>query len=196
MPKRSQEYRDARRDQILAAAKRCFVRNGFHETSMQDLFAEADLSAGAVYRYFASKDDVIVAIAEANLRDVLELIHTFAADPRREGLGATIAAILELVRARHADDHFGALTLLAWSEVLRNPRLHERFAQSLSQLRTDLAGVVRQRQRAKALPGDVDAEGIAAVVLAVVPGLIVQMTILGDQAMTGVGEAARALWPE
>jgi AcrR family transcriptional regulator len=71
MPRRSQEYRDARRQHILDAAKRCFVRNGFHETSMQDLFAEADLSAGAVYGYFASKDDVILAIAEENIHDVV-----------------------------------------------------------------------------------------------------------------------------
>ena len=64
MPKVTQQYRDARRDQILGAARRCFLRDGFHSTSMQDLFAEAGLSAGAVYRYFASKDEVIVAIAE------------------------------------------------------------------------------------------------------------------------------------
>jgi TetR/AcrR family transcriptional regulator, transcriptional repressor of aconitase len=64
MPKVTHEYRDARRDQILSAARRCFLRNGFHATSVQDLVAESGLSSGAVYRYFASKDDVIIAIAE------------------------------------------------------------------------------------------------------------------------------------
>ena len=78
MPKVSQQYRDARRDQILSAARRCFLRDGFHATSMQDLFAEAGLSSGAVYRYFASKDDVIIAIAEENMRDVVEMIHGVA----------------------------------------------------------------------------------------------------------------------
>ncbi|HEY0718123.1 MAG TPA: helix-turn-helix domain-containing protein, partial [Streptosporangiaceae bacterium] len=53
MPKVTQQYRDARRDQILSAARRCFLRDGFHVTSMQDLFAESGLSSGAVYRYFA-----------------------------------------------------------------------------------------------------------------------------------------------
>jgi TetR/AcrR family transcriptional regulator, transcriptional repressor of aconitase len=65
MPKVSQQYRDARREHILNSARRCFMRDGFHATSMQDLVAEAGLSAGAVYRYFASKDEMIVAITQS-----------------------------------------------------------------------------------------------------------------------------------
>ncbi len=44
MPKVTQQHMDARREQILDAARRCFLRDGFHSTSMQDLFAEAGLS--------------------------------------------------------------------------------------------------------------------------------------------------------
>jgi TetR/AcrR family transcriptional regulator, transcriptional repressor of aconitase len=79
MPKVTQQYRDARRDQILSAARRCFLRDGFHATSMQDLFAEAGLSAGAVYRYFASKEDMIIAIAEENMLDIVDMVHDVAA---------------------------------------------------------------------------------------------------------------------
>jgi AcrR family transcriptional regulator len=195
MPKRTQEYRDARREQILSAAKRCFVRNGFHETSMQDLFAEAGLSAGAVYRYFASKDEVILAIAEENLRDVLALLHAFAADPHRDGIGATLASVLEMIRQKNADDALGPLALLVWAEALRNPALLERFEASLTQMRRDLAKVVKARQRKGMLPKSVPAEGIAGLLLAVVPGVILQMTLLGEPALADVGAAARALWP-
>jgi TetR/AcrR family transcriptional regulator, transcriptional repressor of aconitase len=59
------------------------LRDGFHETSMQDLFAEAGLSAGAVYRYFSSKDDMVLAIAEQSMREVIAMIHSFAAAPRQ-----------------------------------------------------------------------------------------------------------------
>jgi AcrR family transcriptional regulator len=59
--------RDEWRAHILAAARRCFVRNGFHQTSMQDLMREAATSSGAIYRYFDSKDAMILAIAEDNL---------------------------------------------------------------------------------------------------------------------------------
>jgi AcrR family transcriptional regulator len=195
MPKRSQEYRDARREQILSAAKRCFVRNGFHETSMQDLFAEAELSSGAVYGYFASKDELILAIAEENMRDVLALLHTFAADPHRDGIGSTLATVLELIRQKNADDELGPLALLTWAEVLRNAALRESFGGSFRQMRADLAEVVTERQRVGAMPLSVTADGIAGLLIAVLPGFILQLTLLGDAALADVGAAAQALLP-
>src|SRR3954469_21945833 len=63
MPRVSDDHLERRRQQILDAARRCFVRKGFHRTSMQDVFAESGLSAGAVYRYFKSKNEIIHAIA-------------------------------------------------------------------------------------------------------------------------------------
>ena len=45
-----------RRARILDAAERCFVRSGFHRTTMQDVAAEAGMSPGNLYRYFASKE--------------------------------------------------------------------------------------------------------------------------------------------
>lgn len=63
MARVSQVHLDARRRQILDGAARCFARNGFHGTSMQDVLHEVGLSAGAAYRYFSGKDDLIAAIA-------------------------------------------------------------------------------------------------------------------------------------
>ncbi len=59
MPKVTQEHSLARRQQIIDAAYRCFSRNGFHQTSMRDIYQEAGLSAGAVYHYFESKHEII-----------------------------------------------------------------------------------------------------------------------------------------
>src|SRR3954466_5785789 len=55
-----------RRDEILSAAQRCFVRSGFHQASMQEICAEAGMSAGNLYRYFASKESLIAGISERN----------------------------------------------------------------------------------------------------------------------------------
>ncbi len=103
MPKVTNQYKDARRDQILSAARRCFLRNGFHATSMQDLFAEAGLSSGAAYRYFASKDDMIVAIAEDNMRDVVAMIHDVASRQPGRPVGTVLADIITALKAKDAD---------------------------------------------------------------------------------------------
>jgi len=65
-----------RRDEILVAAQACFARAGFHQTSMQEICSEAQMSPGNLYRYFRSKEDIIAAIAE---RDRAETAPQFAA---------------------------------------------------------------------------------------------------------------------
>ena len=119
MPKVSQQHRDARREQILAAARRCFLRDGFHATSMQDLFAEADLSAGAVYSYFASKDDVITAIAEENLQVAADMIQAIAIERPGQPIGAVLADVMDMLQARDAQDGNVRLTVIVWAEALR-----------------------------------------------------------------------------
>ena len=69
MPRRSEEYRARRREQIIEAAVNCFARRGLHHTTMADIIAEAGLSAGAVYCYFASKNEIITAIAAERHRE-------------------------------------------------------------------------------------------------------------------------------
>jgi TetR/AcrR family transcriptional regulator, transcriptional repressor of aconitase len=195
MPKVSQQYRDARRDQILSAARRCFLRDGFHTTSMQDLFAEAGLSSGAVYLYFPGKNDVIIAIAEENMRDIVEMIHDVAIRRPGSSAGATMADVLELVRAKDAENGLGRLALLVWAEVLRNPALAEKVKAMLTQLRGDLAEVVRDQQRSGELPRGVPADMLAGALVAIVPGFILQLAMLGPTAVDGVPDAVRALWP-
>jgi AcrR family transcriptional regulator len=194
MPKVSQQHRDARRDQILSAARRCFLRDGFHATSMQDLFAEAGLSAGAVYQYFASKDEVILAIAEDNIREVLAMIHQVATAGPGRSVGEVVAGALALVQAKHEADGVGGMAVLVWSEALRNPELAEKLRALLAGMHDDFTRLAADHQRAGDLPGAVPADAIARTLVAVMAGYILQLTILGPDAVSNVAGAVRALW--
>ncbi len=195
MPKVTQQYRDARREQILDAARRCFVRKGFHATSMQDLFAEAGLSSGAVYRYFASKDDMIVAIAQENLGDVVAMVHDAVVRGGALSAGQVMAEIFDLIRAKHAANGLGGLAVLVWGEALRDPALAGRFEELLGQMRADLAEVLAARDHGGTLPAGVSSDALAAVLVCTVPGYILQLTLFGEHAVSGVPDAMRALWP-
>jgi AcrR family transcriptional regulator len=59
MPARSSEYMQQRRDHILDAALRCLQRQGLIETSLADICLEADISRGALYKHFESKDQIL-----------------------------------------------------------------------------------------------------------------------------------------
>jgi AcrR family transcriptional regulator len=162
---------------------------------MQDLFAEAGLSSGAVYRYFPGKEDVILAIAEENMRDVVEMIHRAAPAQPGRSAGEAVADILEIVRVKEMDNGLAGLALLAWAEAQRNPSLAARFKELLRQMRDDLTEVVREQQGSGNLPADVPAETLATVLMSLVPGYILQLAVLGPAAVDGVPEAIRALWP-
>jgi AcrR family transcriptional regulator len=190
MPKISPKYRDERRAHILAAARRCFVRDGFHATSMQDLVREAGISSGAVYRYFDSKDAMIVAIAEENLEQVVTSVRESV--QHGVGVGAALASTLEYVGARHADEGFGAIALLVWSEALRNPALATRLRESIDAAAATLADTARASSLTGAgLAPDV----LANTLLCVLPGYLLQLTIRGADAVKTIPDAVRKLIP-
>ena len=53
---------ERRRNQILDAATKVFVRQGFQRARMDDIVEESGLSKGTLYWYFKSKEDIINAI--------------------------------------------------------------------------------------------------------------------------------------
>ena len=81
MPKLTPATQAARREHILDAAEMCFARSGFHRTTMQDICKEAGVSAGALYVYFASKEDLIAGIADRDRAKLAAKLPALAAAP-------------------------------------------------------------------------------------------------------------------
>ena len=81
MPKLRPATQRARREHILDAAEVCFARAGFHRTTMQDICKEAEISPGALYVYFASKEDLIAGIAERDRAQFAERFAELSASP-------------------------------------------------------------------------------------------------------------------
>jgi TetR/AcrR family transcriptional regulator, transcriptional repressor of aconitase len=125
MPSVTPEYLAKRRASILAAAARCFANNGFHATSMPDICSEAGMSAGGVYRYFASKDDLIAELADSAMVPVLRVLREAAdADPVPQP-----AEVIDLIHNTMLTDSpappNASLLLQVWAEIVRNPRVRE-----------------------------------------------------------------------
>ena len=184
MPKVSEEYRAERRAHILAAARRCFVQDGFHGTSMQDLVDEAGVSSGAFYRYFPSKDAVIEAIAAENLEQVVGVIRQSI----EEGLTAeaAVGAVLEFVTARHAEDGFAAIALLVWSEALRNPTLAELLRTANAAAGQLLSPRPASRRRRGPAVND--------LLMCVLPGYLMQLALGGRAAVDRVPRATKEIF--
>ena len=77
----AEELPSERRTHILDAAERSFTRGGFHGTTMQDVAAEAGMSPGNLYRYFASKDALVAGPLRARPRRPVQGIRGDAREP-------------------------------------------------------------------------------------------------------------------
>jgi AcrR family transcriptional regulator len=75
---------ELRRREILAAASRLFRERGFAETGMRDIAAALAMTAGNLYYYFESKEELLAYCQETTLD---ELLANGAAGPVEEGSG-------------------------------------------------------------------------------------------------------------
>jgi AcrR family transcriptional regulator len=131
---------DLRRAQVLDASVLCFGRSGFHGASMADIAAEASMSVGQIYRYFASKEAIIAAIVARDFAQALTLM-----DDVKLRQGGPADQIIELVRHKmaHMDDPIRtALSLEILAEAARNPRVAEILREADETGRAWLRGVL------------------------------------------------------
>jgi AcrR family transcriptional regulator len=183
MPRVSEQYRADRRAEILAAAARLFAANGFHATSMADIISEAGLSAGAVYRYFRSKEDLITAVAERALSAADEVFTDLLADGAAPDPAHAVATLIDAVTARLMDESQNGADLTrigvqVWAEALRNPGLAHRADAIYLRLRGHCAEVARRWQKAGHLSADTVPDHVGAAMLGLVQGFILQHLLL------------------
>ncbi len=168
---------DVRRAQILEGALRCFGERGYARATMDDVAAACDLSKGSLYRFFASKEELLLA-----LFDVFDqrIAAAFEADRGASGdgdaltlLDRTGAMILETLGAQRGE---GGL-LQAWLEFLSFRDLRDRFAATYGASRRSLAAALRAGLERGELHPATEPDAVAAAFVAVVEGLLLQALV-------------------
>src|ERR1700677_1683351 len=181
MPKISTEQRQARRDQILAAALKCFSRDGFHQTTMSDIVRESGLSQGTLYLYFKSKDDLIAAIADDRHRReaALNALAEGEQDPLQSILMLSRLYATRLLEHANADDL--RVNLQGWAEALRNERVKAGVLDGLTLARDTLVRVIRRGQKRGTFNAKLDAAAAARLLIAIFQGFVLQAVWEPDQ---------------
>ncbi|MDG9726221.1 MULTISPECIES: TetR/AcrR family transcriptional regulator [unclassified Streptomyces] len=199
MARVSQEHLDARRRQILDGAANCFARNGFHATSMQDVLKEVDLSAGAVYRYFSGKEELIAAIVTevlGTLRGVYERAALESPPPLPDELVGRIFAHLTRERPTVTDGGewlFPRLMVQVWTETLRNDELSAVLSEGFAEVRAAWVKVVVRYQENGMMRDDVDPDAVARTLIATAQGLGVQYALFGGFSTEALQAGMRGL---
>jgi AcrR family transcriptional regulator len=142
---------EARRAQILAAARDCFRRQGFHGASIAQICKEAGMSAGHIYHYFENKEAIIAAIVEQDLDRLLAMTAELrAAHDIVPALSACAASGLR----DNLDAEAAALKLEIVAEAARNPRVAEIVRAADRRCRACVIATLREHRRLFGLHDD------------------------------------------
>lgn len=157
-----------RKREISAAASACFAAKGVRQTTMQEICAAAGISAGGLYRYFASKEDIIAEIAAEEAEKDRELAaHLKAAPNLLRGLHAALPAVV----ADITEPAYGRLALDFAAEATRNPEVGRPFLDSEAAFAEELAALIRQDQETGVVEPELDPEAMAFVIRCLLDGL-------------------------
>jgi AcrR family transcriptional regulator len=144
---------------------------------MQDLIREADLSVGAVYRYFKSKTEIINAIAEDVAGGLIAYLGEVA--ERDLPLADAMSFALDAVDEQLGPDGNFPLALQIWAEASLDPAIGAIVRARYDGLRSVFAEFARNAVRRGELPPDVDVDAVGTVLFGLMPGYALQRLLAG-----------------
>ncbi|GAA0573216.1 TetR/AcrR family transcriptional regulator [Rhizomicrobium electricum] len=171
---RDDEARAVRRQQILDGARACFVQKGFHASSIAMIAEEAGVSVANIYQYFETKDDLIVALVEAEVENDLAIVRLIGeASSLREGLDAAMVRLIGMAKMHTVVQ----LRLEVLAESFRNPAVATVVQQGEERTIAQLAQILRAAQANGEIRTEIKPAQSAAVILALSDGLLSRLPI-------------------
>jgi TetR/AcrR family transcriptional regulator, repressor for uid operon len=189
MPVTQLEPSTDRRTQILDAAVVCFAKRGFHQASMHDISAEADISVGLIYRYFHNKEAVISAMADRHKNEIHELVERARQAP-------TLLEALEILFTAHCCETSpqiqSAFVVDLYAESSRNAQIKELVSDVLQTAMDGVTDVIARSPEAKNAGHGLSPRELSELIFAVARGMLMR-DVLQPQAMTAAERRARQL---
>lgn len=185
-----------RRTQILDAAIICFAKRGFHQTSMHDVSAEAGISVGLIYRYFANKEAVISAMADRHKQEIHELLERARQAP-------SLFESLEILFTAHCCENspkvLSAFVVDLYAEASRNPPIADLVRDVLETAMEGVTDLIARSPEAKQATHGLQPHELAELIFAVARGMLM-FDVLQPAEMTAAErrthqlEVTRRLW--
>ena len=197
MPRITDERREARREQVLEAARACLQEHGLEAVSMEMIIARSGLSTGAVYGYFKGKDEIINAVVTEGTAAMGRRLAPILKNPDPPPLPEFMEQLLRTIAAFGQDKHDGIDRLLVslhgWSHSQSDPGLKATTRAAYRSQRELLANTVRRWQAAGTLDPGADPEGVAQLLQSIILGFAAQRALAGDADVQAHAAALDAL---
>jgi AcrR family transcriptional regulator len=166
---------------------------------MQEIFREAGLSAGAVYLYFKSKDDLIVTIATERLAVVVEGLNDTMARGELPPLEELPMRLIGPLLLAHPDEGIERLAVQILSESQHNPAIAVLTGRVISMMLANLGRAIDMYKARGMIDPAIPSASVARVIAALVHGFIVQRSLdatLSEEMFFAGLQAFRARLPD
>jgi TetR/AcrR family transcriptional regulator, transcriptional repressor of aconitase len=177
MPKRTPAYRESRRDQLLAGARRAFAEHGFEGTTVAVLERELGVSRGAIFNYWPNKLAIFMELAERDAVDISRQSELLARGPA--------AMVEDLIERARADREWFGVYLEATRVIRRDPELWARWEKRSADA-AERMGEAVQGWRARGLVrDDLSDDDVFALIFTLLDGIVLQVATTPQPSMDG-----------
>lgn len=181
MPKVSQSHRDEMALRIASAAMVCARKKGFAAMSMADIIKEAGLSAGAIYGYYSSKDEILQAIAKRIVGGRSAELDALAARKPVPHPADGIVEFMDSVKSALPD---ASLLLQVWGMSSTTEAFgtiaKDSFSRLMEHLTIYVAAWYQDSEGLDSAAALKHAQLVAPALIAMVQGWIFRMAVLGE----------------
>ncbi|MCV0403242.1 MAG: TetR/AcrR family transcriptional regulator [Chloroflexi bacterium] len=179
MPRATAAHAAEMRQRILDGAHRAMLAGGYRGTTMPAIAAEADVSVGLLYRYFASKEELYLAMCDAVTQSQLDELAIQMSDIRdvRERLESAVGFFVESLEA----ERWGPIVTAGWAEADIRPALRDMLRRRCDQIRAFAAMFVREAIARGEIEPDLDVEEHSLAVAMLLDGVVAHQAESGDR---------------
>jgi len=164
----------ARRQAIIAAAKSCFARKGFHKTSTAAICTEADISSGSLFHYFPNKKAIVAAIVEQEREQTTRYFTDIA---QADDLFSALLDFMDAVLSLAADSTYARLALEIAAEATRDPDVAALSAENDIALRKGIADLLSKASERRQIDPELDAAATAHCIAALIDGIFNRVAV-------------------
>jgi AcrR family transcriptional regulator len=171
-PLTPERRRQQTRDYLLRAAATVFTERGFHGASLDEVAAAAGFTKGAVYSNFKNKEDLFLALLEANQEREMDALYAIleASDVPPE---ARLEDFVHLVRSQTTDvgDNWDILYQEFALYAMRNPAAREKLAAFDAVTMKRVAELIEGERRRQGIEALEHPEHVARIIAALFRGI-------------------------
>jgi AcrR family transcriptional regulator len=181
MPRVSAQHEQEVRDRIVRAALTVFATHGFHRATMQDIVRESGLSVGAIYTYFKSKSDLILAGCDLITDQELAQLggRLAAVSGYRDRVAAAVGFWFDNLAVEQSERGSGFLILQAWAESDTDPAIREMLLRRRRETVTAVVLVLQEGVMRGELPPWLDVPSVGHALAALLDGMLIEAAEAG-----------------